>query len=283
MRLSAIPLVLVIAVPLAAQQQAARSGLRGTIASIATARPVSAAEVRVTRVDSMNADGRIYADSTHSHLVFTDSAGAFSVRDLDPGKYVLAVRRVGFKPFEGVLTLGSAPLDMELALETGVATLSEMNVTEKTSRATKRLDAVGFSERRKHGNVLRAYDHSDVLAARAVRMEQILDRFGVTSADQILFDGLSVDWNDLLLVPSEIIVGVEIYRSAAMAPVQFTRTLPGRQTFTDVKPAAAPEKVLVAKQPASAQSANINFKTPDERDRGTPMVSHFVLIWTYIP
>jgi hypothetical protein len=273
---------LALVLPLASAIAQGNAGFRGSVANIGTAHPVSMAEVRLVYVDSAGARGasELFLDSTRTRVALTDSTGAFQIRAVDAGHYLVSVHRLGFEPFQGVLTIDTATVEMELALTPVATRLPEVRLTEKsTNRVTDRLEAVGFTRRAKSGNVLRTMDREKIVAERSPNTHSLLERWGMSAVDRFLLDGLPVDWRDLKEFPIDLLVAFEVYRSPEMLPVEFTQTLPGRQTFKNPEPPPTFNKEVAHKQPDTAAQ-----KFPERvEDPSKPMTSRVVLIWTYVP
>ncbi|MEO7456682.1 MAG: carboxypeptidase-like regulatory domain-containing protein [Gemmatimonadaceae bacterium] len=257
-------------------QQVKPGTLRGTIASVTTTRAVAQAEVRIIHVDSMKSAGDIFLDSARTRLAVSDSAGAFLIGDVTPGNYVVSVRRIGFEPLEAVLRMGETILDMELALTSVAPELPEVKVTAaSTTYLAKRLDGVGFTRRSKDGNTLRVHGPDEIASKHAFTVESLLEGWGYTPGDVYFLDGLPTEWRDLIRLPMEVVAAIEEYRNMAMAPAEFTRTLPGRLTLRDVVP--------VSDDPSKRKMSNL-IPVPPKRDDGTEVTrGHIVLLWTYIP
>jgi hypothetical protein len=67
---------------------------------------------------------------------FADDSGAFTFREVVPGRYHLHVRQVGFKPLDtAVVVLPNSDLALALTLEHLVVELAEITVTAEVSRA----------------------------------------------------------------------------------------------------------------------------------------------------
>ncbi|MEO7457457.1 MAG: carboxypeptidase-like regulatory domain-containing protein [Gemmatimonadaceae bacterium] len=253
-------LIAAAAQPLVAQgtdttQHAA--AFKGSVASIRTTQPVPLADVRLMWIDSVHADpahpgepGELFVDTTRSRITISDSSGTFTVRNLEAGHYLINVRRIGFAPFEGMLTMNTHPVEMELALEQLMNILPPIRITESaTNKVTERLDRVGFTERSRMGHAATFYARRDILDTHAQTLQQLLTLMGVSMSDTFLLDRFPMEWSDLVDYPMDLIVGVEVYRHSL--PVEFSMTRRGRLTFSN--------------------------------DRGTPLTSRTVVLWTYLP
>ncbi len=236
-----------------------RAAFKGVVASIRTTQPVPMADVRLMWVDSVHTDkvhpeqpGDIFVDSARSRIAITDSSGTFTVRNLEPGHYLINVRRIGFSPFEGMLTMDTHPVEMELALEQVMTILPPVRITAgSVNKVTQRLDRVGFVSRSNMGFGARFMDRQHIMDSKAQYLTQVLERFGLSRSDTFMIDNIMTDWDELRDYPLDLVVGIEVYPRKEMLPVEFSITRQGRQTFTN--------------------------------DRGTPIKHAFVVLWTFIP
>jgi hypothetical protein len=257
--LAGCALVTAVTQPALAQRadSAQRAPFKGTVASIRTTQPVPMADVRLMWIDSVHTDpahpevpGEIFVDTTRSRVAMTDSSGSFTVRNLDPGHYIINVRRLGFSPFEGMLTMDTRPVEMELALEQVMAFLPPIRITESAiNKVTQRLDRVGFTSRSHMGHAARFFTRRDILDTHAITLQQLLAHMGVSRGDTFLLDRIPMEWGDLVDYPMDLIVGVEVYSRSL--PVEFSMTRSGRRSFSQ------------------SPAAPLNSKT--------------VILWTYIP
>jgi hypothetical protein len=71
------------------QHVAGSSGLGGTVVAVSTSLPIVATQVVLRRLG--------YADSTKSRITSTDSLGTVAIDSLQEGKYLLAIRRIGYQ------------------------------------------------------------------------------------------------------------------------------------------------------------------------------------------
>src|SRR5262245_32958531 len=92
--------------------------LTGTITDSATTHPLSGADLSPLQ------DQRIVARTT------TDAFGRFTLHDLDPGRYNLAVRSVGYRPVTQAVTLlqGSPLTRADVALVSAPVDLGAIEV-----------------------------------------------------------------------------------------------------------------------------------------------------------
>jgi hypothetical protein len=231
-----------LAAPLVAQQSdsAAQSAPRrkfvGEIKSLTTARPVTGADVRLLFIDSVKTTGNApgtraeeaFIDSTRSRVGVTDSTGAFTIRDMTPGHYLVNVRRLGFEPFEGLLTLDTATVEMELAMTQVDAILPAVRITASSvNKVTERLDRMGFTERSRMGTSGRFVDRAEILRRRPVRITDLLETYGLHENANVEIDRMPADWSVLRDYPPDLVIGIEIYRRHGALPAEYNRTLNG--------------------------------------------------------
>jgi hypothetical protein len=229
---------------------ARRTRLTGTIASIRTTLPVPLADIRLSWIDSTHSDKEFFVDSAKSRVAMTDSVGTFSFRNLLPGHYLVNVRRIGFSPFEGFLTVDTTAMDMELALEQVMTILPPVRITESaTNRVTDRLDRVGFTSRAKMGYGGSFVTRKDIIDKRPVDLQHMLGKLGLSISDTYTLDNMPMDWDELRDYPLDLVIGIEVYWHGL--PVEYSITRRGRLTFSN--------------------------------DRGTPIRHANVLLWSYIP
>lgn len=207
----------------------------GTIASMSTTRPVSLADVRIVFIDSAHADkddpkelGEVFVDSSKSRIGITDTSGAFTIRNVLPGHYLINVRRLGFAPFDGVLTIDTLSVDMELTLTQIAQILPRVTISSSASnKVTERLDRVGFVSRSHMGTSGTFIDRNEILRRKAEYVTDILRAYGISSDAVFTIDRMEVDWETLAYYPIELVIGMEIYRRRGSLPVEFDRTRGG--------------------------------------------------------
>jgi hypothetical protein len=120
--------------PYAAQAQNAT--LRGSVAGDSLGHAVSGAEVVLPALDRGTT---------------TSERGAFEIRDLPSGTYLLVVRRVGFAPWQDSVTVvADQVVTRTIILHAGVAVLDSVRVTGSSPTYISPL-LRGFEERRHQG------------------------------------------------------------------------------------------------------------------------------------
>src|SRR5580704_11992489 len=71
---------------------------RGKITDAQTGAPVAGASIEIAGVGSLS----------------TNESGTFELKRIKPGSYRVKITSVGYKPFEGTLDLGAAPIAVSL-------------------------------------------------------------------------------------------------------------------------------------------------------------------------
>lgn len=228
-----------------AQQDSSRLvRVTGRVASIRTTNPVAQADVRLFYVDSVHLErdtkdgaGEIFVDSSRSRVAVTDSAGAFAIRGMPSGRYLVHVRRLGFTPIEAFMKVDTLAVDLEFAMTQIDAMLPEYRVTASASymdRAIRAMDRSGFTERAKAFGTGRFIPMSEISKARPTLLSDYVAKYGVRPSDIFILDGIGTTWDDLRNFPPQLIVGIEIYRTPAMAPIGVTKTVGGGQAFGEL-------------------------------------------------
>lgn len=203
----------------------------GTIGSVSTGLPVSLADVRIVYIDSAHVDkskpgdlGEVFVDSAKSRASMTDTVGAFVMRNVFPGHYMINVRRIGFEPFEGLLTIDTLTVEMELGLTQIAQVLPPVTITTSAiNRVTEKLDRVGFISRSHMGTSGTFIDRKEILRRHAVHVTDVLETYGIHRDAHITIDRMESDWDSLTDYPMDLVIGIEIYRRSSL-PTEFNRT-----------------------------------------------------------
>jgi 3-phenylpropionate/cinnamic acid dioxygenase small subunit len=252
-----VPIVLItLAAPLAAQRpDSARASFSGRIVNRIDSTAVPMADVRVYRVDSARTlkDHRgkdsldIFVDTARSRVAATDSTGAFVIRRMEEGSYILNVRRIGFAQLEGIVRVDSGAVRAELAMEPTSRLLSKVTITEASSkRLEQKLDRVGFVARSHSGESGTFITRQEVMRRKAQTIGDVLQWYGIHSG-QIVLDHMPLEFDDIREYPADLLAGIEIYRHGR--PTEFNMTRRGRGALSS----------------------------------GTRLGPALVVIWTYIP
>lgn len=214
--------------PLAAAAQAVPGGaFTGRLINQLDSTAVRGAAIHLLRIDSTRTgwSGRtgdadvIYVDSTKTRIGGTDSAGAFAIREVAAGRYLLQIRRIGFHPREGVLTVDSVPIRVTLPLEPAVQSIAGMTITETAvDRNGVYLKNVGFTFRSRGGLGGHFLTNASMSAERWYTLSEALRNQFITRGDLVI-DGMPAQFRDAENYPVAQIMAVEIYRTSR--PIEF--------------------------------------------------------------
>jgi hypothetical protein len=219
-----------------AQQPPALPGaFSGLVISSRDSQPVPIAEVRLMRVDSTRAARNaragapleIFIDSSRTRLTTTDSVGAFLIRQLVPGRYMLRVRRMGYAPVEGVVAIDSTSLLSVIPMPETSHALATVKVTE---RAYDNLDKVlarsGYLSRSHMGMRAEFVDRQHIIDRREYTVRDILAHYGLYDAN-ILFDRMPITYQDIENFSAENVAAIEIYQHGRPVEFAFYPQVPG--------------------------------------------------------
>jgi hypothetical protein len=211
-----------------------RGAFLGRILNSSDNSPVRSADIRIFRVDSAKtirsrrgADSlEIFVDTLRSRVGSTDSTGAFALRRLEEGHYILQVRRIGFAPLDGVLMVDSGAVQSNLQMQQ-VSVLAKVMVTEMSvDRVKQKLDRVGFQDRYHSGQSGTFIDRAEILRRQSLTIADILSAYGIHEGEFIL-DRMPADYDMLTSYPADLVIGIEIYRHGRPTEFNMTRRAPG--------------------------------------------------------
>lgn len=215
----------------------------GHIVSTTDSIPVRTADIRLLYLDSVRtvraAGGdslELFIDSTRTRLAVSDSTGGFIIRRLREGRYLLQIRRIGFAPLEGVVIADTGAVGDVFSMQPTSQLLAKVVITETSvDRVKQRLDRVGFIDRSHTGESGTFVQRADVLRLKRDRLEDLLASYGIHSGDVVL-DRMPLDYDDVRDYPTDLVVGVEIYRRGRPTEFNMTRRGPnllsaGGQSF----------------------------------------------------
>lgn len=211
-----------------------RGAFLGRILNSTDNSPVRSADIRVYRVDSTKtvharrgADSlEIFVDTLRSRVGSTDSTGAFALRRLEEGHYMLQVRRIGFAPLDGVLMVDSSVVQSNLAMQQ-VSVLAKVTVTEMSvDRVKQKLDRVGFQDRYHSGQSGTFIERAEILRRQSFTVADILSAYGIHDGDFVL-DRMPTDYDTMRDYPADLVIGIEIYRHGRPTEFNMTRAAPG--------------------------------------------------------
>jgi hypothetical protein len=210
------------------------AGFLGTIRSALDSSGVKAADIRLMFVDSarkvLSKNGldslEIFVDTTRSRIGVTDSVGNFSIRQLRAGRYLMEIRRIGYAPLSGVVTVDSTILSTVLTMDVVSRLLATVKVTAVSNdRVKERLDRVGFLNRYHAGGAGTFIDRADILRRKPLTVADILSPYGIHEGAEFIMDRMPVDYDLLRDYPADLVVGIEIYRHNR--PTEFNGTRRG--------------------------------------------------------
>lgn len=198
-----------------------RAAFVGKIRSSLDSSGVRSADIRLMFVDSAKkvssksgADSlEVFVDTTRSRIGVTDSVGNFSMRQLRAGHYLMEVRRIGFAPLNGVLSVDSTILSTVLTMDVVSRLLSTVKVTAVSNdRVKERLDRVGFLDRYHSAGSGTFINRADILRRKPLTVADILGTYGIHEQAEFIMDRMPVDYDLLRDYPADLVIGVEIYR-----------------------------------------------------------------------
>lgn len=219
-------------------KQPVRTGrFLGIIKSSTTGAPVQTADIRLSYLDSIHVEKdksgkespEAFVDTVRSRIAVTDSAGSFTLRNVAAGHYMVNVRRIGFSPFEALITLDTATIEMELMMTQVAQLLPRVVVsTAAMTRVTEKLERSGFTSRARAAITGSFVDRSTILKQRPLRITDVLRARRIDQNTRFILDNIPVDWATLDEYPVDLIIGIEIYRLPGEVPVAFdmTRNVP---------------------------------------------------------
>src|SRR5205823_3191094 len=112
----------------------------------------------------------------------TDAAGAFAIRNLAPGHYVMRLRRIGFNVLEGGVAVGNDTVRADLIMDVVSQQLAQITIKESSTDMVKtRLDRVGFIGRSHYGTSGTFLERKDILRKHRDTLGQLLNSYGVYS------------------------------------------------------------------------------------------------------
>lgn len=194
--------------------------------------PARSVEIRLLFVDSSKTVKTrrgedsldVFLDSIRTRIAVTDSTGAFAIRRLTPGHYLFRLRRIGFQPMDGVLTVAADTLRVKFVMDVASRLLAKVQITETSVDEVKdRLDKVGYEGRIGLGMVKTFIGRGEILRRKSQTLGEILRAHGIYDGD-FLIDHLELPFEDVSDYPAELVIGIEIYPHSR--PVEFNMTRP---------------------------------------------------------
>lgn len=215
--------LLVGASPVAAQSsdsaRAPTGAFIGHVVSSVDSVPARSVEIRLFYVDSArtiktsDADSLdVFLDSLRTRMGVTDSSGAFAIRRLAPGHYLFRLRRIGYQPMEGALTVGNDTVRVRFVMDVASQLLAKVQIVETaTDRVKQQLDRVGFVTRSHYGTSGTLIDRGEVLRRHRDTLGELLTTYGIYRGT-VVVDRMEMDYEDVKDYPADLVIGIEIYR-----------------------------------------------------------------------
>ena len=223
----ALLLVFLLPAPAGAQQ------VRGVVVEDSTFRPLSG--VKIELISNNTTTAISFSNVTGWFELSPESAGQYLLRASHPAYQTVDVRTVTFRPqemFTVVLRLRGGPIPLEALVVQGTARDRTSGYRERARRA-----AFGRFITREQIDKLGAYSMSHALRLTPeVRIERVRDgpfttqgifmrSFGDLCVPAIYLDGVPIPTGpgfDIdALLSAEAVEGIEVYRSALSAPMEF--------------------------------------------------------------
>jgi len=251
---TAAAIVCAVAMPHALRGQApppGRAVFTGRIRSSLDSTPVRTADIRLVFIDSArtsaaNKDSvEIFADTARSRVGVTDADGAFAIRRVAAGRYMLQIRRMGFEPLQGVLIADTGTVRGDFTMQVTSQLLSKVTVTESSVDLVKqRLDIDGYLDRAHSGVAGTFIDRKEILRRRSQTVADILAVYGIYDDHaEFQLDRMPVDYELLRDYPADLVIGVEIYRHGR--PTEFNMTRRGPGMLSSRGPAASMQPMIL--------------------------------------
>ena len=207
----------------------------GRVISTIDSTPVRSADIRLIFLDSVRQirgrNGRdsleLFADTARSRVGVSDSTGSFAIRRLEPGRYLLQVRRLGYAAAQGAVVVDTGTVRTTIPMEQISKLLAKVVVTESSvDKVKERLERGGFTERSRLGIAATFVERAEILRRKPQTVADILNAYGIQSGSFML-DRMPVDYETLRDYPADLVIGVEIYRHQRPNEFNMTRSGPG--------------------------------------------------------
>jgi hypothetical protein len=216
-----------------ANPPASRAIFTGHLTSTLDSTPVRSADIRLVFVDSARAIAgnkdsvEIFADTARSRVGVTDTSGTFAIRRLAEGHYLMHIRRIGFEPIDGFLTVDTGTVQASFSMQVTSQMLSKVTVTESAVDVVKqRLDRNGYLSRSRMGLAATFIDRKEILRRQPQTVADILSAYGIHDGGEFQLDRMPVDYDLLRDYPADLVIGVEIYRHSRPTEYNMTRRGP---------------------------------------------------------
>lgn len=201
----------------------------GRIISSIDSAPAQSVEVRLLFVDSSrtvtsgSGDLDVFLDSTRTRIGVSDSTGVFAIRMLAAGHYLFRLRRIGYQPMDGVLSVGDDTVRAKIVMEVASVMLAKVQISESSvDRVKQQLDRRGFTSRSHLGISATFLNRKEILRRNRNYLGDILSAYGVHNGD-VVIDRMPLTFDDVRDFPAELVIGIEIYRHNR--PAEFGGTM----------------------------------------------------------
>jgi hypothetical protein len=193
--------------------------------------PARSVEVRLLFVDSARtANARkagdsldLFIDSLKTRIAVTDSTGAFAIRALAAGGYIVRLRRIGYEPVDAALRIEHDTLRATFVMPVASQLLAQMTIRETTiDRVTRRLANTGYKFRKNSGLSGTFLDRQGVLRHNRPTLDLILNSYGIYDGDLVI-DRMQLPYDDVRNYPTDLVIGIEIYRRGRPMEFNWTR------------------------------------------------------------
>jgi hypothetical protein len=200
--------------------------LIGHVVSSTDSAAAGSVELRLLFVDSSrtvktkHGDSlEVFLDSLRTRVAVTDSTGAFAIRRVAGGHYLFRLRRIGYQPMDGVITVGDDTLAVRFVMDVTSQLLASVRIIDTPIDAvSERLKHVGWKVRAGLGSSHTFIDRAEILRRKRDNVGDILSAYGIHDGD-FLLDRMPMTYDDIREYPAELVIGVEIYRHTR--PVEF--------------------------------------------------------------
>ena len=213
--------------------------------------PVRSADIRLVFVDSVkqlrDRNGHdsleVFADSNRTRVAVTDASGAFAIRRLPAGRYLLHVRRIGYEPLQGALVVDTGTISTTIPLQVISRVLAKVVVTETSvDKVKQRLERDGFVDRSHLGLAAMFIERPEILRAKRQNVGELLSTYGIYDGN-IMLDRMPFDYESVKDYPAELVIGIEIYRHSR--PNEFNGTRSGATALSPGGMAASMRPLVV--------------------------------------
>lgn len=192
--------------------------LEGNVREETMHSPLEAAALTLEIAPPIGPNGsvaEIPAANQQRMMVFAGAGGAFTFPSVPAGIYVLAVRRIGYAPFETLVDLTPRTHRVEVTLKPISVELAPVEITAST-RLQQQLDEVGFLHRRKEG-FGKFMDAAEIARTHPFDVVSLF-RPLIKGCTMIYIDGMPRSLHEITV---DQIAGFEYYARRVMTPAEF--------------------------------------------------------------